>query len=525
MIKWSSFLLTLIASATFPCLFAQIPTHDCPFHMDYAPTNEGWEPDVVVRVYVNSSWTDMIPSVDQVLAAWNSASGAAGTNVTFVRVSQPVTGPNTMTVIQSPTAGTRAQVTLSPGTTYLDAAVVELDDCIASPDAFKNALSHEIGHTFRLGHAGDETTQSTMTGYNGICNESVNGLPEPGRCDSYTEYKAYHEGEDTDGDGRPNNQDNCYLDPNPSQENLDGDELGDICDPDKDGDGYVAGYDDCNDRDLNVNRYATEEECNYHDENCDGLDYSMTHRDWCVYTLRWCWYPASCDCAPCPPSPIIVDADRGGISLTDVGHGVRFDLNSDGSPELLPWTAVDSGDAFLVLDRDKSGMIENGRELFGDLTEQPTSDTPNGFAALAVFDSAELGGNQDGLITPDDAVYLTLRLWTDRNHDGISQPFELRSLSSYGISAIELAYKEARHTDRYGNMFRYRAKVHSNQATTYAYDVFFNIDTTTPEDLNPDDRGSLRQSWGAIEFLYKHGRAVSIRRVDIRDLSFPDHEH
>ena len=37
---------------------------------------------------------------------------------------------------------------------------------------------------------------------------------------------------DTDGDGVPDNQDNCTLIPNPNQTDTDGDFYGNICDPD-----------------------------------------------------------------------------------------------------------------------------------------------------------------------------------------------------------------------------------------------------------------------------------------------------
>ena len=50
---------------------------------------------------------------------------------------------------------------------------------------------------------------------------------------------------DMDGDGVANGSDNCPVNPNASQSNMDGDGLGDACDPDMDGDGVANGSDNC----------------------------------------------------------------------------------------------------------------------------------------------------------------------------------------------------------------------------------------------------------------------------------------
>jgi hypothetical protein len=52
---------------------------------------------------------------------------------------------------------------------------------------------------------------------------------------------------DQDGDGDPDGTDNCISDFNPDQSDIDGDGIGDACDPDRDGDGIADGTDNCRD--------------------------------------------------------------------------------------------------------------------------------------------------------------------------------------------------------------------------------------------------------------------------------------
>jgi hypothetical protein len=102
---------------------------------------------------------------------------------------------------------------------------------------------------------------------------------------------------------------------------------------------------------------------------------------------------------------------------------------------------------------------------------QPPSDTPNGFIALTDF---ARGGNGDGAIGPD-AIYSNLRLWQDRNHNGVSEPNELHSMTSLNVQSIDLAYKESKMTDQHGNRFVYRSKIKNRSGSTasrWAYDVF-----------------------------------------------------
>jgi len=174
-------------------------------------------------------------------------------------------------------------------------------------------------------------------------------------------------------------------------------------------------------------------------------------------------------------SPIIIDVDGSGFSLTNAANGVDFDIQNFGYPQHLSWTANNSTNAFLVLDRNGNGAIDNGEELFGNVTPQPQSANPNGFIALAEYDKITNGGNNDGVITALDTVFNNLRLWQDTNHNGVSESSELKALPLLGLAKIELDYKESKRTDEFGNQFKYRSKVKNAQGAQlgrWAWDVF-----------------------------------------------------
>jgi hypothetical protein len=201
--------------------------------------------------------------------------------------------------------------------------------------------------------------------------------------------------------------------------------------------------------------------------SCDILPEICDRGGW---SFEWC------ACIPYN-TPILIDVAGNGFDLTKAADGVDFNLNNRGGREKMAWTRRSTDDAWLALDRDGNGAIDNGAELFGDITPQPEppqGESKNGFLALAEFDKAANGGNGDGVIDRQDTIFSSLRLWRDTNHDGRSDPSELHTLPSLNVASIELQYKLSKKVDQFGNLFRYRSKISDSKDARigrWAWDV------------------------------------------------------
>lgn len=127
--------------------------------------------------------------------------------------------------------------------------------------------------------------------------------------------------------------------------------------------------------------------------------------------------------------PLVLDLAGDGVNLTGANkEGSLFDINADGRPDQSGF--VQGDDAFLALDRNHNGRIDNGGELFGD-----QHGAVNGFEELALFDE-----NNDGQIDHRDAIFSDLLLLHDLNRDGSVGLREVSQLLDQGIASLDLGY-------------------------------------------------------------------------------------
>ncbi len=111
--------------------------------------------------------------------------------------------------------------------------------------------------------------------------------------------------------------------------------------------------------------------------------------------------------------PLVINYKGNALDITD--QKFSFDLDADGKVEEI--SSLGEGSAFLALDLNGDGKINDGSELFG-------TRSGNGFADLAAYDD---DGN--GWIDENDAVFDKLKLWSGSS---------LGSIRDAGLGAIYL---------------------------------------------------------------------------------------
>jgi Ca2+-binding RTX toxin-like protein len=210
-------------------------------------------------------------------------------------------------------------------------------------------------------------------------------------------------------------------------------------------------------------------------------------------------------------SPLILDLDGDGIETTTVNGGAYFDHDKNGFAEQTSWASSDDG--LLVLDRNGDGIINDGKELFGNKTPLKNNTlASNGFQALAEWDD-----NKDGKIDINDSVWSNLKVWQDYDGDGFSGSDELWNLSDLGITSINTGYTTSSLVDPNGNEHRQVGSFTRSDGTMgTATDVWFKADkmyTIANEWLDvPEDIGSLPDLQG-------YGNVYDLHQAMVRDTS------
>src|SRR5690606_8023633 len=170
-----------------------------------------------------------------------------------------------------------------------------------------------------------------------------------------------------------------------------------------------------------------------------------------------------------------------GIQTLSASHGVTFDLNATGNASTARgW--VGAGDGLLVMDRNKDGIINDGTELFGGATRLANGQRAgDGFTAMRAEDT-----NGDGKLTAEDASFADLKVWVDRNSNGITDEGELLDLSSLGIIELNLGAVAGTTMDN-GNMLGLVADYKTADGATHEMaDVWFAKDASVVAGTDPN---------------------------------------
>ena len=162
-------------------------------------------------------------------------------------------------------------------------------------------------------------------------------------------------------------------------------------------------------------------------------------------------------------TPIVLDLNGDGVQTISSDEGVEFDLLNTGDKVQTGW--VSGEDALLAVDNNGNGQIDDRSELFG-------GDIGEGFAKLATFDS-----NEDGVVDAADADFGELKVWQDKDENGITDADELVSLEAAGVTSMNTSYTNVFGTDALGNIHgEHGSATLTDGSTIDMVDVYFRVE-------------------------------------------------
>ena len=225
-------------------------------------------------------------------------------------------------------------------------------------------------------------------------------------------------------------------------------------------------------------------------------------------------------------TPLILDLNGDGVTTVGLSAGVNFDLRGTGEVANVGW--VSPQDGFLVMDRNHDGIINDGRELFGEGTLLDGGvKAKDGYQALQAMDS-----NHDGVVDARDEHFGEIKVWNDANQDGVSQVTEVHSLGDLGIVALDATPEHTSVLD-HGNWIGLESSYTTSDGQTHAMaDVWLQINqaqSPAPTDLQLDlskiDLAAMSQAHMAKIDLSGnggHGDTVSLSAHDVQRLGQAD---
>lgn len=109
------------------------------------------------------------------------------------------------------------------------------------------------------------------------------------------------------------------------------------------------------------------------------------------------------------------------------------------------WDSKTGGDGMLVWDADGDGKITSGKELFGHIDVNGKNTFKNGYEKLAHYFDKDRNGKVQG----DELK--GLKIWEDRNGDGVTQQGELVALEKHQVRELNTRFNEADMSSTFGH--------------------------------------------------------------------------